>query len=85
MVIIKPATVTESGIQRKTCKRCEDTYTEEIPKLEEEHKHQYTETITKEPTCTEKGIKTYVCTCGEQVYVLIPVSVTVGSLVTLLS
>ncbi len=66
VVIIKPATVTESGIQRKTCKRCEDTYTEEIPKLEEEHKHQYTETITKEPTCTEKGIKTYVCTCGEQ-------------------
>lgn len=29
------------------------------------HKHSYTETITKEPTCTEAGEKTYTCGCGE--------------------
>ncbi|MCX4327977.1 MAG: YDG domain-containing protein [Lachnospiraceae bacterium] len=32
VVIIKPATATENGIQEKTCKRCGDNYTEEIPK-----------------------------------------------------
>ena len=29
------------------------------------HKHNYVATITKEPTCTEAGEKTYTCTCGE--------------------
>lgn len=29
------------------------------------HKHNYVETITKEPTCTEKGEKTYTCDCGD--------------------
>lgn len=27
------------------------------------HKHTYTETVT-EPTCTEKGVKTFTCNCG---------------------
>ena len=30
-----------------------------------EHKHNFTETVTRKPACTEKGIKTYTCTCGE--------------------
>ena len=29
------------------------------------HNHEYTETITKKPTCTESGFKTLVCSCGE--------------------
>ena len=29
------------------------------------HIHEYTETITKEPTCTEPGIKTFTCSCGD--------------------
>lgn len=29
------------------------------------HKHHYVETITKEPTCTETGEKTYTCDCGD--------------------
>lgn len=31
----------------------------------EEHKHVYQQSVTKQATCTEKGIKTYTCGCGE--------------------
>ena len=30
-----------------------------------EHTHQYTETITKQATCSEKGVKTFTCSCGD--------------------
>ena len=30
-----------------------------------EHKHNFTESVTKAPTCIEKGVKTYTCACGE--------------------
>ena len=29
------------------------------------HTHEYTETITKQPTCIEEGIKTFDCSCGD--------------------
>lgn len=29
------------------------------------HKHNYVTTVTKEPTCTEAGEKTYTCDCGD--------------------
>lgn len=29
-----------------------------------EHVHEYVETITKEPTCVEDGIRTFTCACG---------------------
>ena len=28
------------------------------------HTHSYTSTVTKQPTCTEAGVKTYTCSCG---------------------
>ena len=31
-------------------------------------KHEYTDAVTKEPTCTETGIRTYTCTVCEQSY-----------------
>ena len=31
----------------------------------EEHIHSYTEEIIKEPTCLEKGAKTFSCVCGD--------------------
>lgn len=31
-----------------------------------EHRHSYTATVTKQPTCTESGEKTYTCSCGHQ-------------------
>lgn len=29
------------------------------------HTHAYTSSVTKEPTCTEKGVRTYTCSCGD--------------------
>ncbi len=34
--------------------------------------HSYTETITQEPTCTEDGVKTYTCECGNSYTETIP-------------
>lgn len=35
------------------------------PKQEQPtHTHSYTSSVTKNPTCTEEGIRTYTCTCG---------------------
>ena len=34
-------------------------------KFKSNHTHNYIETVTKEPTCTEKGEKTYTCECGD--------------------
>ena len=45
-----------------------DNIIEEIEnKTEEEkpHEHSYTSEVTKEATCTEKGILTYTCECGD--------------------
>ena len=36
------------------------------------HKHNYVETITKQPTCTEAGEKTYTCDCGDSYTEVIP-------------
>lgn len=78
--ITKEPTCTETGEKTYTCD-CGDSYTEEIPakghhyedgectdcgeKDPDYHKHSYTETITKEPTCTEAGEKTFTCDCGD--------------------
>lgn len=78
--VTKEPTCTEKGEKTYTCD-CGDSYTEAIPakghhfedgectdcgeKDPDYHKHSYTETITKEPTCTEAGEKTYTCDCGD--------------------
>ena len=78
--ITKQPTCTEAGEKTYTCD-CGDTYTVVIPatghhygdddkctgcgELNPDHKHSYTETITKQPTCTEKGEKKYTCGCGD--------------------
>ena len=39
----------------------------------EKHTHKYVETITKQATCTENGVKTYTCTvCKETKTEIIP-------------
>ena len=40
----------------------------ETPKEEKpapEHKHEYTANLTTNPTCTEEGVMTYTCSCGD--------------------
>jgi len=78
--ITKEPTCTETGEKTYICD-CGDSYTEEIPatghhfedgtcidcgeKDSDIHVHNYVEKITKEPTCTETGEKTYICDCGD--------------------
>ncbi len=40
----------------------------------EAHDHKYTETVTKEATCKEAGVKTFKCTCGHTYTETIPVT-----------
>lgn len=63
--ITKEATEAEAGVRTYRCSRCQDTYTEAIPKLPSSHKHSYSSAVTKQPSCTEKGLKTYSCSCGD--------------------
>ncbi|MCM1221494.1 MAG: hypothetical protein NC548_44150 [Lachnospiraceae bacterium] len=87
--ITKEATCTEEGEKTFTC-GCGDSYTEVIPtkghsyidgecehcgeKDPDYHKHNYTEEITKEPTCTEEGEKTCTCECGDSYTEKIPMT-----------
>lgn len=67
-VVVKQPTFKEPGVQQSTCIRCGDVQEEEIPAGIESHKHEYTSTITKQPTCTQKGVRTYTCKtkeCGD--------------------
>lgn len=36
-----------------------------ICEYENVHEHSYVGKVTKQPTCTEKGVKTYSCSCGD--------------------
>ena len=52
------------GYTEHICSVCGDSYRDNyVPKLE--HVHSYTEQITKEPSCTEAGVKTFTCECGD--------------------
>lgn len=59
---VKEATEDEAGLEKRSCKRCSEEETREIPR--KEHEHVYTETVTA-PTCTEKGYTTFTCKCGD--------------------
>lgn len=43
-----------------------DTFMLTVVNGESSHTHSYTSTITKQPTCTEDGVLTYVCSCGDK-------------------
>lgn len=52
----KPNTSTNSGGSKENT----------TPKQEQPtHTHSYTSSVTKNPTCTEEGVRTYSCTCGD--------------------
>ena len=59
--VTTPATCKDAGSVDKVCERCNDKqHVRDIPVNEE---HQWDDgVITKEPTATEPGIKTYICT-----------------------
>ncbi|CDA69408.1 ig domain protein group 2 domain protein [Clostridium sp. CAG:510] len=59
---MKEATETETGLAKRSCKRCKEEETKSIPTTD--HVHKYTEVVT-EPTCTEKGYTTHTCAYGD--------------------
>lgn len=87
--VTKEATCTAEGQLTKKCSVCGAETTEVIPKkahtfdewgrctvcgaLGENHTHDYEETVTKEPTCTEEGQKTKKCKiCGDETTEILP-------------
>ena len=52
----------EAGYDEHVCSVCGDTYRDNIIPAKG---HNYTSEVTKEPTCTEDGIRTYTCDCGD--------------------
>ena len=57
----KVATCTTKGEKIRTCSVCGKTETLSIDMLP----HSYTSKVTKSPTCTATGVKTYTCSCGD--------------------
>lgn len=45
---------------------------DESSKIEPPHEHSYTSTVTKNPTCTEAGVKTFTCSCSDSYTESIP-------------
>ena len=43
----------------------EFTYNQACVTVYDDHTHSYAEIVTKEPTCIEKGVKTFTCSCGD--------------------
>ena len=68
--IVKEATCAEAGLLQKFCDTCRAPLTDKDGKeitrvLEATGEHEYKDyTVTKAPTCTEKGEKTGTCACG---------------------
>ena len=60
------ATTTSEGRRIYTCSKCGQTREESIPKLPQpSHTHSYSPRETKAATCTENGVVTYSCSCGD--------------------
>ncbi len=57
-----PPTDTEAGYDEHVCSVCGDSYKDNIIPA---NGHSYTSEITKSATCTEDGIRTYTCSCGD--------------------
>ncbi len=63
--VTKEPTTKKAGLRTYTCERCGDTYSEEIPKLKDDHVHVYTGKVTKQAGCLTEGVMTYTCSCGD--------------------
>ena len=55
---------TEKPTEAPTQKPAENTTTP-TEKAAQAHTHSYAETVTKQPTCTAEGVKTFRCSCGD--------------------
>ena len=58
-------TTTQAQIEKATEKTTEATTQKQTEKTTEAHKHNYTSSVTKASTCTNEGVMTYKCSCGD--------------------
>lgn len=63
--VTKQATCKETGVKTYTCTICNNSYTEDIAKL---NTHTYKSEITKEATCGKSGTKTFTCSICKHFY-----------------
>lgn len=63
-VVSAPATCTSQGAQTRSCHLCGTEERSDIPALG----HHYASTVTKEPTETEEGVRTYICSQCNDTY-----------------
>ena len=69
-VVTKEATETSCGEETRTCSKCGEMETKEIPMLN--HTHAYT-TTTQAATCTTTGLMTQTCACGDVITVTLEI------------
>jgi uncharacterized protein YkwD len=62
--IVKEPTTVKDGQAKRECSVCKETEAKVLHKIVENHIHEYKETITTNPTCTQEGVKTFTCSCG---------------------
>lgn len=66
---VLPTETTNGKTEGSHCNVCHEVLKaqEDIPAIgkQEEHTHDYQCVVTQEPTCTQPGIRTYTCSCGD--------------------
>lgn len=56
---------TEKATEKQTEKPTEHPAQKPTEPVTQAHTHSYTATVTKQPTCTAEGVKTFRCSCGD--------------------
>lgn len=63
-VTVKEPTTSATGKAERKCATCSAKEERTLDKIIANHTHSYTSSVTKQPTCTAQGVKTYTCSCG---------------------
>ena len=63
---------TEKATEKQTEKPTEHPAQKPTEPATQAHTHSYTATVTKQPTCTAEGVKTFRCSCGDSYTETIP-------------
>lgn len=61
----KEPTAAATGLAERKCANCNTAETKTLSKVISNHTHSYTSKATKNATCTQEGVKTFTCSCGE--------------------
>ena len=63
-ITLKEPTTSAAGKAERKCAACSAKEERTLDKIIENHTHSYKSSVTKQPTCTAEGVKTYTCSCG---------------------